>query len=239
MTSSDPTTGAELRCELDLAGRLLLAALIATVAALPFLALLLLVRTGYAPLASLDADVAADVTGWIRQRPRLVDLLEVLAIVMSPWVFRLLVLSAAVVLWRHGRRRLATWAVVTMAVGGALGVGLKLLVGRARPAFDEPVAFAPGLSFPSGHALDSMLDAALLLMVVLPALSRRGRVAAWTAAITVVLVTGLDRVGLGVHYISDVLGGWALALAVLVGTVTAFGTWRQEHPAAPAGVGPG
>lgn len=239
MTSSDPTTGAELRRELDLVGRLLLAALIATVAALPFLALLLLVRTGYAPLATLDADVAANVSGWIRQRPGLVDLLEVLAIVTSPWVFRLLVLSAAVVLWRHGRRRLATWAVVTMAVGGALGVGLKLLVGRARPVFDEPVAFAPGLSFPSGHALNSMLGAALLLMVVLPALSRRGRVAAWTAVIMVVLVTGLDRVGLGVHYISDVLGGWALALAVLVGTGTAFGTWRQEHPAAPAGARPG
>ncbi len=108
MTSSGPAVGTELRRELDLVRRLLLAAVIATVAALPFLALLLLVRTGYAPLASLDADVAADVTGRIRERPGLVDLLEVLAVVTSPWVFRLLVLSAAVVLWRHGRRRLAT-----------------------------------------------------------------------------------------------------------------------------------
>lgn len=33
-----------------------------------------------------------------------------------------------------------------MAVGGALGAGLKLLVGRARPVFDEPLAFAPGRS---------------------------------------------------------------------------------------------
>ena len=228
MTAREPDAGSELRRELTLTRRLLLAALVATLVALPLLALLLLVRTGYAPLASVDAGVAADATGWVRDRPGLVDLLEVLAVVTSPWTFRLLVLAAAYGLWRRGRRRLATWAVVTMAVGGALGVGLKLLVGRVRPVFDEPVAFAPGLSFPSGHALNSMLGAGLLLLVVLPALSRPGRVAAWATAVLAVLLTGADRVGLGVHYVSDVLGGWALALAVLVGTVTAFGTWRSR-----------
>lgn len=234
-TGAGTAAGAELHRELRLARRLLLAAAIATLAALPFLALLLLVRTGYAPLASVDADVAAGLNGWVRERPALGSVLKVLADVTSPWVFRLLVLLAGVVLWRRGRRRLATWAVVTMAVGGALGLALKILVGRARPVFDEPVAAAPGLSFPSGHAVNSMLGAALLLIVVLPVLGRIGRVVAWATAVTVVLVTGFDRVGLGVHYVSDVLGGWTLALAVLVGTVTAFGTWRQEHPAVRTG----
>lgn len=229
-----PQGSGELRRELDLVRRLLLAALVATLTALPFLALLLLVRTGYAPLASVDSGIANGLTSWVGERPALVSLLRVLADVTSPWTFRLLVLLTAVVLWRHGRRRLATWAVVTMAVGGALGVGLKLLVARARPVFDEPLALAPGLSFPSGHALNSMLGTAVLLLVALPLLSRRGRIAAWATAIAVVLLTGFDRVGLGVHFLSDILGGWTLSLAVLLGTVTAFGTWRREHPAALA-----
>ncbi len=220
----------EVRRELDLVRRLLRAAVVATLTALPFLALLLLVRTGYAPLASVDRGIASGLTNWVGERPALVSLLRVLSDLTSPWTFRLLVLLTAVVLWRHGRRRLATWAVVTMAVGGALGAGLKVLVGRARPVFDEPLALAPGLSFPSGHALNSMLGAVVLLLIALPLLSRRSRIAAWATAVAVVVLTGFDRIGLGVHFLSDVLGGWTLALAVLLGTVTAFGTWRREHP---------
>jgi undecaprenyl-diphosphatase len=230
VTVHPETRQTELRRELLLVRRLLIAALVATLAALPFLALLLLVRTGYAPLATLDAEVATGLNRWASERPGVVSLLEVLASVTSPWTFRLLVLVAAAVLWRRGRHRLATWAVVTMAVGGALGVVLKLVVDRARPELDDPVSSAVGLSFPSGHALNSLLGSAVLLLVVLPVLGRRGRVVAWAVAVVAVLMTGFDRVGLGVHFISDVVAGWALALAVLLGTVTAFGTWRRRHP---------
>lgn len=222
----------EVRRELLLTRQLLLAALAATVAALPFLGLLLLVRTGYAPLADLDADVARGLNAYARQRPTAVTGLEVLDRVTSPWTFRALVLLAAVLLWRRGRRRLATWAALTMAVGGFLGLVLKLLVARARPAFDEPVSSFPGLSFPSGHALNSMLGAVILLLIVLPLLGRRGRFVACSLAVVAVIVTGLDRVAIGAHFVSDVLGGWTLALALVLGTVTAFGTWRREHPGA-------
>lgn len=224
--------GAELHHEVQLVRHLLVGTAVATVAALPFLALLLLVRVGYAPLASVDGDLAAGLNGWVRERPDVVAGLELLSHVTSPWTFRLLVLLTAGVLWQYGRRRLATWAVVTMAVGGTLAAVLKLVVARARPVFDEPVFFAEGLSFPSGHALNSMLGSAVLLLMVLPALSRRGRLVAWAAALAAVAVTGFDRVALGAHFLTDVLAGWALALALVAGTGTAFGAWRREHPAA-------
>lgn len=222
----------ELRQELQLVRRLLLGTLVGTLAAVPFLGLLLLVRAGYGPLSALDGAVADGLNGWARQRPGVVGLLELLSDVTSPWTFRVLVVVVAVPLWRYGRRRLATWAVTTMAVGGALGGLLKFLVGRARPEFEEPVAAAAGLSFPSGHALNSMLGTTVLLLILLPMLRRRGRVVAWLAGSTAVAVTAFDRVALGVHFLTDVAAGWAVALALVAGSGTAFGTWRREHPLA-------
>ena len=124
------------------------------------------------------------------------------------------VLVVAVWLWRRGAKRLAAWAVVTMVIGGVLGVVLKLLVERARPAFPEPVAHASGYSFPSGHALNSMLCVGVLILVFLPVLRPAGRVLAYAVGALVVLLTGFDRVALGVHFVSDVLAGWVVALAV-------------------------
>ena len=232
MTAPTGFEPSEVRRELLLTRRLLLAAFAAALAALPFLGLLLLVRTGYAPLADLDAEVAQELNAYARQRPNVVTGLEVLDQVTSPWTFRALVLLAVVLLWRRRRRRLATWAALTMAVGGLRGVLLKLLVDRARPVFDAPVSSFPGLSFPSGHALNSMLGAAILLLIALPLLGRLGRFAACALAAVAVIVTGLDRVAIGAHYVSDVLGGWALALALVIGTGTAFGGWRRDNPRA-------
>ena len=115
----------------------------------------------------------------------------------DPWVFRLVVLGVAVWLWRRGAKRLAAWAVVTMVVGGVLGVVLKLLVDRARPAFPEPVAHASGYSFPSGHALNSMLCVGVLILVFLPVLRGAGRLLAYAVGALLVLLTGFDRVALG------------------------------------------
>jgi undecaprenyl-diphosphatase len=116
-----------------------------------------------------------------------------------------------------------------MAIGGVLGVVLKLIVERSRPAFPEPVATAGGYSFPSGHALNSMLCVLILILVFLPVLSRAGRIVAYVVGGLAVLLTGYDRIALGVHYVSDVLAGWAVALACVAGTSAAFEIWRREH----------
>ena len=120
-----------------------------------------------------------------------------------------------------------------MAIGGVLGVVLKLLVDRARPTFPEPVAHASGYSFPSGHALNSALGVGVLLLVFLPVLTRVGRAVAYTLGAALVLLTGYDRVALGVHYVSDVVAGWAVALACLAGTAAGFEIWRREQGRRP------
>jgi membrane-associated phospholipid phosphatase len=213
----------------SLGGRLALGGLAALAIAVPFTLLALLVLGKWAPLAQLDARVADDLNSYARNRPHLVDVLDILANVLDPWVFRFLVVVVSVWLWRRGARRLAIWAVTTMAIGGVLGTLLKLVVARARPAFDQPVAHSSGYSFPSGHALNSFLCTGVLILVFLPVLSRAGRALAYIFGAAIVQLTGFDRVALGVHYVSDVVAGWIVALACLAGTAGAFEIWRREH----------
>jgi undecaprenyl-diphosphatase len=233
--ASTPRT-AVAGAERSLLGRLLLGAGVAFVVAIPFTLLLVLVVSEWEPLERLDRSVAEDLHEVALQRPTLVDVLEVGEVVTSPWVLRVVVVGVAVWLWRRGARQLAAWAVVTVVVGGILSGLLKVLVARSRPAFPEPVATSGGYSFPSGHALGSLLLIGVLLVIFGPLLSRLGRSLAYVGAAGFVLFTGYDRIGLGVHYVSDVVAGWVAALACLAGTVTAFEIWRRERglPAATA-----
>jgi undecaprenyl-diphosphatase len=213
---------------------LALGGLAALIVAVPFTLLAILVLAKWDPLARLDADVAESLNATARSNEWLVDTLDVLAVAFDPWVFRAIVLLVVAWLWHRGARRLAAWAAVTTVIGGVLGVVLKLIVERARPTLDQPVAHAGGFSFPSGHALNSMLCVGVLILVFLPVLRPAGRLLAYVLGGAVVLLTGLDRVALGVHYVSDVLAGWMVALAVLAGTAGAFEIWRREHGRPPS-----
>ncbi len=212
--------------EMRLAGRLALGAAVASALATPFLGVLLLVEGRYQSLEDLDRGVADALNRWALQHGGAVTVLKVLQAVLSPNTFRVLVLLVAIGLWRAGSRRLATWAVVTTALGALLGVVLKQVVHRARPSFPDPVAAAGSYSFPSGHALGSFLGAGVLLLIALPVLRGPARAAAWALAAGLVALTGFDRVALGVHFVSDVLGGWLAAGALLAGTTVAFGARR-------------
>ena len=145
-----------------LAGRLALGGAVAVVVSIPLVLLLLLVESSWQPLENLDRSTADSLNSVARGDGTLVQVLDAGSLALDPWVFRLAVLAVAVWLWRRGAKRLAAWSVVTVVIGGILGVVLKLLVARARPAFPEPVAHASGYSFPSGHALNSMLCVAVL-----------------------------------------------------------------------------
>jgi undecaprenyl-diphosphatase len=95
--------------------------------------------------------------------------------------------------------------------------GMKLLVDRSRPSFDlHPVA-THSSSFPSGHSGNSM---AVFLAIALIAVPQAHRRAAVITAIVASFVVGLTRPYLGVHWLSDVIGGWALGAAVAIVAAT-------------------
>jgi undecaprenyl-diphosphatase len=94
--------------------------------------------------------------------------------------------------------------------------GLKLLVRRARPDPYFGTVLPVSYSFPSGHALDSCVIYFALAALLAPYF-RRGweRALLFTLAAVLVLLIGVSRVYLGVHWPSDVVGGWAVGAAWL------------------------
>jgi undecaprenyl-diphosphatase len=128
----------------------------------------------------------------------------------------MLVALAGVVLGRTARQRIlfALGCVGCLAAAQAVRYGVMSLVARPRPATAEWATHASGWSFPSGHTTTSAIAGGLLILAVLARAPRGGRALAALLACWAVLV-GLTRVYLGVHWFSDVLGGWLFALCWL------------------------
>ena len=196
--------------------------------------LLLLVRFHWGPLQRLDARADNGVNALIAPHAGVVAALKTVAGLGGRGFLIPLVAVALVVLLIRRRPRLAIYLLVTTVGALLLDPSLKTLVGRLRPVVNVPVAIGGGNSFPSGHALGSMITYGALLLVFLPAVPRRWRKPAIGLTAAIVLAIGITRIGLGVHYISDVLAGWLLGAAWLGVTAYAFRVWRREagHPSA-------
>ncbi len=119
-----------------------------------------------------------------------------------------------------------------IAVGGAQILDLlgKAFFHRVRPALWVSLTPEHSYSFPSGHAVASMALVAALSVLLWPSRWR------WVALLLgglFVLLVGLSRIYLGVHYPSDVLAGWAASLAWVVGvSMILYG--RPAKPTAEA-----
>ncbi|MEV4359273.1 phosphatase PAP2 family protein [Nonomuraea sp. NPDC049625] len=216
---------------LGLGLRLTLAGLAVALIMVPFTLLLVVAKM---PVDGLDAGAARYLHVYALTHPEVTRFLIVWTDLFGPWPWRVAVIAYAVWLLYKGAPRLAVWAVTTITVGGLLGLALKIVVARARPHLPDPVALAPGDSFPSGHAVNVTLGAGVLVLLVLPMLPRWGRVVAWAVACFLVLSVGYTRIALGVHWVSDVVAGIVLGVAVIAATAAAFETWRREQGRRPA-----
>ncbi|WP_406729902.1 phosphatase PAP2 family protein [Streptomyces sp. GD-15H] len=206
-----------------------MAALSIGVAALCSVLLLLLVGAEWRPLVGVDGDLARTTHRWAVDEPGLTQTARVLTNwVWDPWTMRLLAGAVALLLvFRYAARWTAVWLVVTCAVGTVLQQVLKAAVGRARPVWPNPVDSAHYAAFPSGHAMTATVVCGLLLWL----LHRHGvSRAVWVGAVTVAALSvggvGLTRVWLGVHWATDVLGGWLFGALVVAVAVRA----HQRHP---------
>jgi undecaprenyl-diphosphatase len=128
----------------------------------------------------------------------------------APALLSMAALGAGWLWWRRERARAA--ALLGAVLGTRMGVEiLKLVVDRARPSLDPHPVVVHSQSFPSGHASNSMATFLALALFVAPPSWRKPAVA---AAVTASLVMGATRPLLGVHWPSDVLGGWIFGASV-------------------------
>lgn len=119
------------------------------------------------------------------------------------------VVLAAWLAWRHHWRRAAAVFLVTL-IGRGLVSAQKYGIERLRPDVNEHLVVVTNPSFPSGHAAGSMI---VYLTVALALFGgTRWKWPAVTAALALSFAVGLSRNILGVHWPSDVVGGWAFGL---------------------------
>ena len=134
------------------------------------------------------------------------------------WTLVVVAIAGALVLFRSRRPRAALLCLVTLA-GLPLNVLIKSMVGRVRPTSDlvEVILPAVGLSYPSGHAMAAVMVYGFLSLMAWIHLSRPGPRRFWAAAFAALAAgISLSRIYLGAHWCSDVLGGWAAGLFLLL-----------------------
>lgn len=128
-------------------------------------------------------------------------------------VILLLVLAVSGFLWIHREKRLIALLLLSTGTGFALNALLKEFFARPRPSVVPHLREVVTPSFPSGHATVSAvvyLTIGVLLFEVVK--GRKARLYCLAVAMAATGLVGLSRVYLGVHYPSDVLGGWAIGI---------------------------
>ena len=148
------------------------------------------------------------------QYPLLTLVMRDLTSLGSTVVMTLITAVTVIYLALFGSRRMAALVLSAMVSGSALVSLTKSLFGRARPDLALADLTVSGLSFPSGHA--SMSAIAFLTMGALIAATRRRtreRIYILLVAGLLTLLVGISRVTLGVHWATDVIGGWAFGAA--------------------------
>lgn len=142
----------------------------------------------------------------------------------------LIFLIAVIGLLLHGRRRQAWVFAGTVIAAQVSSEVLKVVFDRPRPALVPHGVSVYSQSFPSGHSTLAAATYFTLAMVIASLeTSRATKLLTYGVAMLVVLAVGFSRVYLGVHWPTDVLGGWVLGAAWALAASIAMG-WGRGRP---------
>jgi undecaprenyl-diphosphatase len=180
---------------------------------------------------SLDRAVEEYWRLYRNRSPVLTSLLVVVTALGALVWMVIFVLLVALLLWGRRQRRLALVWVLAIAGGALLNNQVKELYTRPRPMEPEAHVHETSFSFPSGHSMASLIGYGLLSYLLALILPRRwwGCYGAFTALALLVAAIGFSRVYLGAHWLTDVLAGFAMGGAWLVGGITAIEAGRRHR----------
>jgi membrane-associated phospholipid phosphatase len=157
------------------------------------------------------------------RQPAMTILFWTATIIGGPAGLTVIVAVVAAILLVRKERASVIFVLVTAVSGAILNLVLKTIFARSRPDLATAVYVARWYSFPSGHAMGSFITFGALAYIALrqpwPWVAKS---AALALALTMVLLVGLSRVYLGVHWTSDIAGGWSAGAVWLTSALVAF-----------------
>ena len=162
---------------------------------------------------------------YVGRDPALVPVAQVLTALGEPTVLIAASFLIALVLWFAGHRHLPFALIAITMAGRGLSELQKYWIGRDRPDLETHLVVVKTSSFPSGHANSSMIFYLTLALIL--ASSTKWRGIAVACALVLTGLVGLSRVMLGVHWPSDVVGGWAFGLLWVLMTLKLGQRWVQ------------
>ena len=124
-----------------------------------------------------------------------------------------LIVAVYLVVKKHYQK--AIWFIAPLFVSFCANIILKTLIGRSRPTISQIIT-ETDFSFPSGHSSGSMVFWAMLTCLIFGLTSNKLiRITSCIMASIIIISIGFSRVYLGVHYPSDIIGGWIQSLVIL------------------------
>jgi undecaprenyl-diphosphatase len=200
-----------------------------TIGVLTTLALVVSIYARFTPMFPGDLSM----TLWLQSfnNHLILPIMKCVSFVFGGWSAILVVVAVGIVVWR----RIGRLEAIMVPVGGLItlvNTALKLVVNRPRPSADLVHVISPvqGNGFPSGHAFFVMLILGLAAYFCFINLKNRVlRMAVPAGLIALILLTGISRVYLGVHWPSDVIGGYLIGGAFLTALIWFHRTWKAHH----------
>jgi len=157
--------------------------------------------------------------------------MECISFIFGGWSSVLVVVATGIVVWwRIGRLE-----AIMIPVGGLItlvNTTLKLAINRPRPSADlvHVLSSEQGNGFPSGHAFFAILILGLTAYFISINLKNRVlRMLVLAGLIALILLIGTSRVYLGVHWPSDVIGGYLIGGAFLTALIWFHRIWKAHH----------
>lgn len=172
----------------------------------------------------------SDARGWAADQSWLEHPLRAIEIAFGTLWMTVASAVFAVAMFVKGHRRAGVLIAATMATTALVTYLTKVAVGRGRPVWQDPEYFLHSNAFPSGHTSASATFCGLVILLAVMLVRRAGirRLISTVAVLAFVLVAA-DRILLGRHYPSDVLGGTLLGVGVLLLGVALYSPLPRSH----------